>query len=810
MSHAPPVQSAALLTLSACNLAPAYRTPPVAVPLAYKEVPPWEPARPADDLSRGAWWERFSDDTLNGLEPLVDAANPDLAATVARYDEARAYAVEAAAGLYPQINGDTVLTANRQSVNRPLRSAGNSPAYYGANQIDAQASYEVDLWGKLRNEAAAGRATAQASAADLASMRLSLQAELASDYLALRGADAQDQLLTDTVAAYQKALDLTEHRFQGKIASSLDVSRAQTQLQVAQADLANATATRALMEHAVAILVGDQPGSFALPPAPAETRLPEIPTGLASTLLQRRPDIASAERAANAANSGVGVARAALYPSLSLNLLGGFQATSLSLLSLPNSFWTVGPDISLPLFDGGALDARGIGGLCQVPRSRFDLSARPCWRVSPRSRTIWPCCTGSARNPPMRMQLSPRRSTPSSVALNLYRQGADSYLEVVTAQTPLLQAQQAQIDLRTRRAARRYWSHPVPGRWLGGHDAAGRHSGVAARAQHTGLGLDRLSRTRVTLDPAAPDGKDVPGVRKCCDCSCRSISPGSTDYKAKFEASAGCRLAARLRSLLPDLFRSCISARSRSSSSDETELPSLRVWKVLGDEIIFTSEPQSGRDTALLLRALFSAMTRYEAQHFSDFPLHLKATAWSARFPSPNIEIEISRCRMASPMSIISVRLSISASASPGRRSLPAIVLSHDLLETLLGGQTRLSTISMAARRRWLGSITAGPIRSSGRARPASPSRSRMAPRSIRRSPPRWKQGRAIRTACARRLRSSAPARTQPWPSPGRPRRIWPGRRPLASGSRRSTGRAPPSAWRIARHRPGGRSVACR
>src|ERR1700722_8289527 len=292
MSHARLWASAAPLTLPARNLAPASHTPPVPVPLAYKEVPPWEPARPADDLSRGAWWERFGDDTLNGLEPLVDAANPDLAATVARYDEARAYAVEAAAGLYPQINGDSVLTANRQSVNRPLRVNEKQPNYYGATELAASLSYEVDLWGKLRNEAAAGRATAQASAADLASMRLSLQAELASDYLALRGADAQDQLLTDTVTAYQKALDLTEHRFEGKIASSLDVSRAQTQLQTAQAALANATAVRALLEHAIATLVGKPASDFSIPAKVVAVTMPDIPTGAPSALLQRRPDIA--------------------------------------------------------------------------------------------------------------------------------------------------------------------------------------------------------------------------------------------------------------------------------------------------------------------------------------------------------------------------------------------------------------------------------------------------------------------------------------------------------------------------------------
>jgi NodT family efflux transporter outer membrane factor (OMF) lipoprotein len=436
--------------LSACNLAPAYHTPPVAVPLAYKEVAPWQPAQPADDLSRGVWWARFGDDTLNGLEPLIDTANPDLAATVARYDEARAYAVEAAASLYPQINGEADMTANRQSANRPLRISTKQPSYYGANDLAASLAYEVDLWGKLRNEAAAGRATAQASAADLASMRLSLQAELASDYLALRGADAENQLLVDTVAAYQKAFDLTEHRFEGKIVSSLDVSRAQTQLRAAQADLANATAARALYEHAIATLVGKPASDFSIPAKVIAFTLPDIPTGVPSALLQRRPDIASAERLANAANSGVGIARAAFYPSLSLNLLGGFQSTRLSLLNLPDSFWTVGPSLSIPLFEGGRLKAGESAAYAKLRETGANyrsvvLSAFQ--QVEDQAALLRLLADASADE-----EASVTSAQHSlDVSLNLYRLGATSYLEVVVAQTALLQSQQTALDFRTRR-----------------------------------------------------------------------------------------------------------------------------------------------------------------------------------------------------------------------------------------------------------------------------------------------------------------------------------------------------------------------
>jgi NodT family efflux transporter outer membrane factor (OMF) lipoprotein len=442
--------AAALLTLSACNLAPAYHTPPVAVPLAYKEVAPWQPARPADDLNRGVWWARFGDETLNGLEPMIDTANPDLAATVARYDQARAFAAEAAASLYPQINGAAETTVNRQSDNRPLRLSTKQPSYYGADEIAASIAYEVDLWGKLRNQAAAGRATAQASAADLASMRLSLQAELASDYLALRGADAQNQLLIDTVAAYQKALDLTEHRFEGKIVSSLDLSRAQTQLRAAQADLANATAARALYEHAIATLIGRPASDFSIPVEVIAFTLPDIPTGVPSALLQRRPDIASAERLANAANSGVGIARAAFYPSLSLNLLGGFQSTRLSLLNLPDSLWTVGPSLSIPIFEGGRLragESAAYANLREASANYRSVVLSAFQQVEDQGALLRLLAEASADE-----EASVSSAQHSlDVSLNLYRLGVTSYLEVVVAQTALLQSQQAALDFRTRR-----------------------------------------------------------------------------------------------------------------------------------------------------------------------------------------------------------------------------------------------------------------------------------------------------------------------------------------------------------------------
>ncbi len=440
--------SAGLLTLTACNLAPTYRTPLVTTPVAYKEVQTWRPAQPSDALSRGVWWTRFEDPLLNELEPQIDLANPDLAATVARYDQARALAAAAESALYPQVFGNGQLSTNRQSANRPLRITG--PTYFGSNQLGLSGSYEIDLWGKLRNQAAAGRATAQASAADLASMRLSLQAELATDFLSLRGADAQVQLLADTVAAYQKALDLTQRRFEGKIASSLDVSRAQTQLRTAQASLADATATRALLEHAIATLVGKPASDFSIPPKVTAFTQPDIPTAAPSDLLQRRPDIASAERAVRAANRNVGVARAAFYPSLSLNLMGGFQATSLSLVSVPNTFWTIGPGLTLPLFEGGLLRAQESGAfaaLREATETYRSIVLSAFQQVEDQAALLRLLANASADED---AAVTAAQHT-LDVALTLYRMGAQSYLEVVTAQTALLQAQQTALSFQTRR-----------------------------------------------------------------------------------------------------------------------------------------------------------------------------------------------------------------------------------------------------------------------------------------------------------------------------------------------------------------------
>lgn len=437
------------LLLAACDLAPAYNPPVVSAPAAFKEAGDWRPAVPRDDQSHGPWWRCFNDRTLNELEPQVETANQNLAAARSAYLQARDYVAEAQAALYPHIGSETSFSENRQSDNRPLRGAGE-PNYYGANTVEAMTSYEVDLWGRIKDNIAAHAAQAQASAADLESLRLSLQAELARDYLSLRGLDHERKLLADTVLVYKSALDLTRERLEGKIGAPIDVARAEVQLDNAKAQLADIAGPRALYEHAVATLIGQPASSFSIPPEATANRLPLIPPGVPSDLLERRPDIASAERETFAANQSIGIARAAFFPRFTINLLAGEQDTGLNLLSLSNSIWSVGPSVYLPLFDAGLRRAQ----LAATEAAYLET-------VAHYRGTVLSAIQEVEDNLALLRSLKTEASDigasavsaqrAADLAMNSYREGAVSYLDVITAQTAALDAKRAALDIETRR-----------------------------------------------------------------------------------------------------------------------------------------------------------------------------------------------------------------------------------------------------------------------------------------------------------------------------------------------------------------------
>jgi NodT family efflux transporter outer membrane factor (OMF) lipoprotein len=436
------------LLLGACSLAPPLKTPDIPTANAYKEIGPWTQAQPADRLPRDSWWRLYDNAELDELETRLIAGNPTLAAALANYAQARALADQARAGLFPTLGVNASVARSRESINAPLRGP-TTPTYYNANTLGGSVSYELDLWGQIRNEVAAGEANAAASAADLENARLSLIAQLAGDYIQLRSLDRDSAILDETVAAYTRALSLTEQRHGAGIAPGLDVSQAQTQLDAARSQAAQTLAQRALMEHAIAALLGVSASTFSIKPAIVAITLPRIPSGVPTTLLERRPDIAGAQRRMIAANANIGVARAAYFPTLTLGAQGGFQSTSFAnWLSAPSSFWAVGPNALLSVFDGGLRRAQ----VAQA-RAEFDASAAN-YRSTVVSAFQQVEDSLATLNHYQDATVDEKAAVDAAqrtldFALALYKQGATDYLTVVTSQTALLQTQLEALNLDT-------------------------------------------------------------------------------------------------------------------------------------------------------------------------------------------------------------------------------------------------------------------------------------------------------------------------------------------------------------------------
>lgn len=456
----------AALLLAGCRVGPRYVVPSAPAPPAYKETGPvafkeatpsdnsaWRTAKPADAIPRGAWWTVFNDAELNQLEPKVEAANQTLRQADANLRAARAEITVRNAERFPTIGIASLVNGERISANRPYFNSSSANNGVADIQLALQASYEVDLWGKVRRNIDAGREEAQATAADRVNILLSLQSELAIDYFDLRIADAEQQLLNDTVAQYRNALRITTNRYTGGVAVKSDVTQAETQLQTALVQASDVGIQRAQFEHAIAKLIGQPPASLSIPysPLPVSTEPPIIPAGIPSSLLQRRPDIASAERRAAEGNQAVGIAQAAFYPALNFNAAVGLESTALTSLFNPSSIvYSLGPGIAQTFFDAGR--RRGVRDEAIAVFDRDSATYKQtvlnafqqvednlvALRILQQEAAQQRAATASA-------QESQR------IFNNRYVGGVDTYLQVITAQTTALNNERNDIDILRRR-----------------------------------------------------------------------------------------------------------------------------------------------------------------------------------------------------------------------------------------------------------------------------------------------------------------------------------------------------------------------
>jgi NodT family efflux transporter outer membrane factor (OMF) lipoprotein len=451
---------AVILVLSGCMVGPKYVKPPAPLAPSFKETTDWKEgdgwkiAKPDDAQLRGNWWELYGDAKLNELEVQVDPSNETLKIAEANFRQARTAIRFNRAAEAPTIGTSPSISAIRDSANQPYFPAGLANSGSGEFTLPFDLSYEIDLWGRIRRSVTAAREQAQASEADLETARLSLHAELAVDYFEVRSADAQEQLLNDTVTAYGKALELTTYRFLGGAAPKSDVAQAQTQLDTARVLATDINVQRAQYEHALAILIGKPPAAFSLPPIPLNIRppeLPSVPVALPAQLLERRPDIAAAERRMAAANEQIGIAKAAYYPTLNLAAVAGLEGSSLlNWFNWPSRFWAVGASMSETLFDGGRRRATSDSA-----KAGYDAS------IANYRQTVLNSFQQVEDNLVVLRELSTESvqqheaTASAEETLNLFQNryagGVDTYLQVVTSQTTALANERNDIDLMRRR-----------------------------------------------------------------------------------------------------------------------------------------------------------------------------------------------------------------------------------------------------------------------------------------------------------------------------------------------------------------------
>ena len=436
--------------LAGCTVGPDYVRPSATVPAAYKEGFAWQPARPSDHLGRSNWWAIFGDPGLDRLIAQINITNQTLIASEAQFRQAVSLADQARAGLFP-----TVTAGLQETRSRPSGSTGPVTGIPTTKRTIFSAplnfSWEADVWGRIRRSVESGDSSAQASAADLENARLSAQAQLAQDYFQLRALDSQKRLLEQTIEGYAKSLELTNNRYRAGVAARVDVAQAETQLKSTQAQLLDLGIQRSQLEHAIATLIGTAPSEFSITPAELFAQPPSIPPGLPAELLERRPDIAAAERRMAAANAQIGVAAAAWFPTATLSATYGFQAaTAAQWFTLPSRFWSIGPALAETIFDGGRRRAVGDQAVAAYDASvaNYRQAVLTGFQEVEDNLVALRILEEEGR---VQAEASAAAQQALQVSLNQYKAGIATYLQVITAQATALSNQRSVADILGRR-----------------------------------------------------------------------------------------------------------------------------------------------------------------------------------------------------------------------------------------------------------------------------------------------------------------------------------------------------------------------